>query len=244
MTFSFASIALGNDVVVDTSAPRIGGGGFNVDTGCQKATITHIYIEQSPHKKDPQGNNIDGGSTWFCMQLATESGATVDIRECFMSGMSKQYSTTYINKNTGKKVPLPGHAKFQDLVKVVLRKDLSQLSDPQTKVIEKYNFDLKKRAPTQVAMVMDLVGKEVIAGFVKKIEDKRNGDGTRTFNEVDRWYDAETRMNAFEMEHGLEGEAFFMDKWDERNKGQTRDTSTKTGGTTVSATPTGSLLSL
>lgn len=131
--------------------------------------------------------------------------------------------------DTSKKVPLPGFTVIDDMCLVTDGKPLSE-QDSEEKVINVYDFDLKREAPKAVQVLTGLTGKTVSIGVVRQLENKSQKEGdkyvpiadTRETNFIDKVFHTETKMTVVEARNGAE-EAIFWDTWLKANKGQTRD---------------------
>lgn len=144
----------------------------------------------------------------------------------------------YYERNK-KKNPLPGFTVANDLALLTTGLPLSE-QDIEERVVKLYDFDAKAEVPTKVLAVISLHGKPVKVGIIKEIVDKnvKNGAGeyvpsgeTREQNTIDKVFHAETGKTVAEYTNKVE-KAEFIHKWEERNKGQTRDRSTAGGAKT------------
>jgi len=143
----------------------------------------------------------------------------------------KEGKNYFLNKDDKtKKVPLPGFTTVDDICLCTVEKDLSEV-DVEEKVVKIYDFEAKKEVPTNVPVLIELIGKTVGLGILKVLENKSVKDAngeyqptneTREINEIDKVFHDETGYTVVEVRAGLEAPSF-KDGWIERNKGKTRD---------------------
>lgn len=174
---------------------------------------------------------------------------------------NKKGENFFLNKqDKTKKVPLPGYTTINDMCLVTTGEPLSE-QETEEKTMNIYDYDAKKELPTSVQMITGLIGEVVTVGIVKTLENKakKNGNGeyvdtaeTREVNNIDKVFHTESSMTVVEARDGAE-EAAFMEAWNDRNSGQTRDKRTikdgeggtdgapKSGGSTGDKAPKKSL---
>lgn len=141
---------------------------------------------------------------------------------------NKNGECSYKNKND-KSVFLPGWQMANDIAMMTAETEFSNC-DFEEKVINLYNYELKKEVPSTVPMCMDMVGKKLLVAIQKRLVNKqeKNADGvyidtaeSKEENLIDKVFHPDTRQTLSE---ALEGrEAGFYEKWLEANKGKTRD---------------------
>ncbi|GAG13407.1 unnamed protein product [marine sediment metagenome] len=125
----------------------------------------------------------------------------------------------------------------------------------ETKTINLYDYDAKKEQPTDVDMIMDLIGKETTAGVIKQIVDKNiknpNFDTSKPFgpanqtyipsgttkneNEIDKLFHTDGRTIT---EIRAKKDPVFKDTWLAKWEGKTKDKSAAKAGV-VSGAPKG-----
>lgn len=210
---------LSTDKTIANEKDVIGGGSRLLETGIYKSTVNHAYVTKSA-----------GGAIGMVVSLKTEAGQ--DLRQTFWmtSGTAKGCKNYYEDKK-GDKQYLPGFLLGNALCLLTVGQEISTLETEQ-KVIPLYNAEAKAEVPTKVDMLMDLVGKEVIAAVVKQTVDKTKKNETtgvyeptgetRDENEVDKFFRARDRMTTAEIRAQAET-ASFIDTWVEKNAGKTRD---------------------
>ena len=185
---------------------------------------------------------------------ASASGA-ISVNISFKTNNRTVRQTVYISNRKGefvyrnkdkKDLPLPGYAQMDAFFTAVTGKGLSSQS-LEEKVINIYNYDLKKEIPQTRKVFMDILNKPIAAGILKISEERTTKEsnytvGTgeyRNLNEFNKWFDAETGLTNVEKKAG-ETEAKVLENWKKANTGNevirnaaTRDTS-KAGAPTSS----------
>ena len=224
---------------LEESQDRLGGY-TPLDSDIYTGTIKAMYAGHS-----------QGGAMSVTM-LADLAGK--EYRETFYV-TNKKGENFYLNPNDKtKKVPLPGFTIVDDICLIVTGKPLAE-QESEEKVINIYDYELKKEVPKSVPMLTELLGQKITLGIIKQVENKnvKQGDDyvataeTREINLVDKVFHPEMKLTVAEARNSQE-EAKFHDAWAERNRGQTRDKRTlkdgaggtpgaspKAGGTTGAA---------
>ena len=121
--------------------------------------------------------------------------------------------------------------------------------EPRT--IKLYSSESKKEVPTEVAMCVEMLGKPVTGGVIKRIVDKNkksdqtdaNGKiiylptgETRAENELVKLFRTRDRMTVTEILSKAE-QAAFADKWAAKWNGQVDDKSSKNGQSGTAGLP-------
>lgn len=206
---------------LEESQDRLGGY-TPLDSDIYTGTIKAMYAGHS-----------QGGAMSVTM-LADLAGK--EYRETFYV-TNKKGENFYLNPNDKtKKVPLPGFTIVDDICLIVTEKPLAE-QESEEKVINIYDYELKKEVPKSVLMLTELLGQKITLGIIKQIENKnvKQGDDyvataeTREINLVDKVFHPEMKLTVAEARNGQE-EAKFHDAWAERNRGQTRDKRTLKDG--------------
>lgn len=202
------------------------GGSRLRDSGLYPMTINLAYITKST-----------GGAMALNLLLADDDG---DVRQQLWI-TNRNGENTYVDRK-GDKQYLPGFNMANSLCLLALGKEIAAL-DTEDKVINLYNYEAKADVPTKVAMITDLLGKEILVGLLKQTVDKNkenpNFDSskpehkennpkyvpsgeTRDENEVDKFFRAEDRMTSSEIK-AQATEAVFVETWNTKWKGITRN---------------------
>lgn len=141
----------------------------------------------------------------------------------------------FLNKDDKtKKVPLPGFTTVDDICLCATGKPLAEQATEE-KQVKVYNPDTKTEEPKAVPVMVELLGKKVILGITKQLENKSDKVGdvyvpnadTREINFIDKVFDVETKGTVAEARRAQKGDKVtlgdFHTAWVERNQGQTRD---------------------
>jgi hypothetical protein len=233
----FEGVQLDNSAVQDED--RVGGSNFAKieESGAYKGIIELAYLGEST-----------SGAKNITIHFKTTEGATHRETIYYTSGKAKGCKTTYTDA-TGTVRNLPGFKILRELAAVAGEVDVTEL-DVEEKVVALYDFAEKKEVPTEVQVLTDLVGKPVILGIIKNIEDKQakadDGSYQPTGETVVRYY-IDTVFSALEDEPFTFNElvlrqeqpdtkAAFYDKWVKSWEGKERDrTAAKKGHTSAKA---------
>jgi hypothetical protein len=212
-----------SDFAIDDSIEKeidsVGGNG-PVDSGLYGSTITMAYRHQSA-----------SGAHALVLHLATEGGRELRETIYFTSG-TKKGGKHYSEKN-GVRHYLPGFNLVNGLCLLTVAKNLSEL-EAVTKVVPIYSYDDKKEMPTEVPVLTDLLGQEIIAGVIKLTENKPvrtdageyvdSPDGaTRDKNTIDKFFRAKDQLTTAEIMAG-ETEPGFYTTWGDKHNGVTKNT--------------------
>lgn len=196
-----------------------------VETGLYLLKVMLAYITLSADKA-------------MALNVLFETPTKQQVRQQFWmtSGTKKGCKNFYINKKTKEKHYLPGFNQANGIALLTCNKGINQLTT-EKKTINLYDFDLKKEAPTDVDMVMELIDKEVTAGILKQIVDKNKADAsgvykptgeTRVENEIDKLFHTDGRT--ITEIRAKKTEATFKDTWLTKWDGITKDkTAAKAG---------------
>lgn len=193
----------------------LGGGRVVFETDAYEAKIKMAYVGKS-QSSDAQGINL----------ILDIGGQEFSPRAIYITNRNGE--NFYKDKNDGSKKLLPGFEQIDELCLVTTGQELSE-QDVQEKTIEIYNFDEKKMVPTNMPVLVDLIGKDVIVCIEKQNIDKTKKEGdayvptgeTVDVNEIAKFVHLESRMTVTEAREELD-EPVFLDKWVEKNKGNTR----------------------
>lgn len=137
----------------------------------------------------------------------------------------------YVDRGDNKtKHILPGWQTVEEICLLTTDQDLTEQAS-ETKTVKIYNFDEKKEVPTEVPVLINLIGKNIKLAVQKQTVDKqkKGDDGkyhntgeTRDENEIAKAFHIESGRTVTEYKQNVNpGE--FMGAWVERNKGKTRN---------------------
>lgn len=208
---------LTTDDSIANERDSIGGNG-PLNSGLHSFTVALAYIQKS-----------QGGALGLHLHLKTDDSRELRQTLWMTSGTAKGCKNYY--EKDGQKNYLPGFTAANSLALLTVGKEISQL-DTEQKVVSLYSFEAKAEVPTKVDVVMDLLGKPIIAGVIKQIVDKNvkneatgayepSGE-TREENEIDKFFRAKDRMTTSEIRAQVE-EAKFIDTWAAKWTDQVRD---------------------
>ncbi len=209
-------------------------GGYILDSGLYKMAIDMAYAEKSK-----------SGAMGLYLTFKNQAGKTLKQTIWVTGGDAKGNKHTYIDKNQEEQY-LPGFSQANNICALAIGKELAAIK-PEPKTIKVYNPELKKEAPMEKQVLTELLGAEIILGVTKIIENKSVKDSatnkyvddptgaTREVNDIDKAFRAKDGLTAAEI-RADETEAVFMNAWEEKNKGVTRN-KVKASTPTTGATP-------
>lgn len=179
-----------------------------------------------------------------CLNVTFKNDDNKELKQQFWMTTNKAKGCkAYFVTKQGDKNFLPGFVAATHLALLTSGKELKQLV-LENKFVKIYNSEQKKEVPTEVPMCVEMLGKQVTLGVIKRIVDKTKDSNTvdaqgnkvylptgetRTENEVVKIFRTRDRMTVTEIRAKAE-KAEFADKWLEKWKDQVEDRSTK-GGT-------------
>ncbi len=157
------------------------------------------------------------------------------------SGRDKGQSNTY--ERDGKKYQLPGFIVANHIAQCAVGKTVMELAFEEKKV-NVYDPEQKKELPKSVMVATELTGADISLAILKSTESQteKNQQGqyvpksdgsTRDVNNIDKVFNTAYKMTVHEAESKQKDPSFepeFWNKWLEKNKGETRDKTSKTGG--------------
>ena len=169
-----------------------------------------------------------------------------EVRQQFwMTSGTAKGGVNYYTDKQGQKQYLPGFVHANALTLLTVGKEIGQL-ETEKKVVNLYSATEKKEVPTQVDMLMDLIGQEVLLGVIKQTVDKTakneatgqyepTGE-TREENEVDKIFRARDKMTTAEIRAQAEQANFFA-VWEQKWAGKVKDKATKGANTGTAGVP-------
>lgn len=210
---------------------RLGGGYQPLDTDIYTGTIKLAYAGQS-----------SGGARSVTFILAGGDFGDREYRETVYV-TNRAGENTYVDKRSNKKNLLPGYINVDDICQVTVGKPLNEMAGEE-KVVNIYDAEAGKEVPKSVQCLVELHGKEVSVGIVRKTENQTEKDGngnyvpksdgsTRDVNNIEKVWNTAHKMTVAEARAKVDDQNFvpgFWDKWQEKNKGVTRDATTKGTG--------------
>lgn len=209
------------------------GGGFTWDTGLYSVVIDSAYLDMSK-----------GGAANITFGFKTAEGKALSQTIYVSSGTAKGQNNYYVDKQ-GEKQYLPGFTIADDIATLTTGDGIGTV-EQEDKMVEVYNAELGKKAPTTKPVFMDLIGKEVVLGIVK-IKEFKNvkndmtgayepGTEVREFNEIAKVF-SETGHTVVETKS--DAKAAFVNIWAEKNPASyVRDKTKGKGGAPKAAADT------
>lgn len=202
-------------------------------------TIKHAFVQKSK-----------GGAMGIVLSLVTPEDREIRMTEYITSGDAKGNKTYYEKKGKNEvmeQYALPGFTLIDGLAQVTLGKSILKCTD-EKRTIKLYNFDAKTEVPTEVDMLVELVGQKVLGCVLNQIQDKTaKNDATGEYdptgqtysvNVVDKFLNEATRKTAAEIANNVD--ATFADSWLAKWKGQIDDQSTEVKGAGLKGAPAAS----
>lgn len=188
----------------------VGGGFKSLPSGIYGFDVLLAYCGKSK-----------GGAKF--VQLELKEVDTDNKRRFTIYVSNKEGSIKYKNKKTGALEYLPGFLTIDSLCLLTVGKPLVQLqAQIEKKTINLYNFDLKREVPTEVDMLMPLIGQRIKAGILETIENKSAKNPStgeyepinekRTINEIDKFFRDRDDKTVGEIV-GKKEKAEFIDTW-------------------------------
>lgn len=209
---------------MEATEDRLGGGFSPLDTDVYTGKIKLAYAGQSSR-----------GARNVTLILVGGDFGDREYRETI-------YITNVKGENfylkEGKKYQLPGFILLNHLAQVTVGKELHELVG-EDKQVNIYDPEQKKELPKAVPVLVELLGQEASFAIQKSLENKteKNAQGgydaineTRDTNNIEKVFHTASKMTVHEAQAKQKDatvEAEFWDKWVERNKGKTRDKTSK-----------------
>lgn len=218
-----SGLTTSNDIAAEKDSV---GGGFVLDSNVYNFTIKLAYLQKAA-----------SDALALVVHLTTEDNKDVRQQFWMTSGKEKGCKNYFVDKK-GEKQYLPGFNMANSLCLLTVGKEISQM-ETETKVINLYSSEAKAEVPTNVAMLTELLGKQVLGGLIKQVVGKTAKDAagnyqptgeTREENELDKLFRERDGKTTAEI-LAQAPEAVFIETWKKKWVGQVKDKSTKTAGT-------------
>lgn len=137
---------------------------------------------------------------------------------------NKKGENFFIDKNTQKKVPLPGFTTVNNICMITTGKPLSEQTIEE-KIFNVWDKEASKELPKSVPTLIDTIDQEISFGILKYLEDKTKLEGnayvptgeTRETNQIAVVFHTESHSTLLEAEKAQD--AVFWDKWSEKYVG-------------------------
>lgn len=208
---------LTTDSSIEDEKDVVGGGYSPFESGLYTGTVALAFLTKST-----------GGALALNLHLSI-NGRELRQQLWMTSGDAKGNKNFYLDKD-GEKQYLPGFIHANALALLTVGKEISQL-DTEKKVVNLYSSATKSEVPTEVEMLVDLLGKEIMVGVIKQLVAKNAKDASgeyvptgesREENEIDKFFRASDRKTTAEIRAQV-AEAAFADTWAKKWTGQVRD---------------------
>lgn len=209
---------------LETTTDNLGGGSFTRESDIYSGKIKMAYAGAS-----------SGGARFVHVIVDMPDGKEFKSTEYITNKKGENF---YLNKSdNSKKVPLPGFTTIDDICLCATGKPLAE-QDAEEKIVKIYDFEAKAELPTSVPVLIELLGQDISLAILKVTENKqaKNASGvyeatadTREINSIDKVFITDSRMTVVEERNRAE-KPVFWDSWLERNKGKTRDKTSKVIG--------------
>lgn len=218
-----SGLTTSNDIAAEKDSV---GGGSVLDSNVYNFTIKLAYLQKAA-----------SDALSLVVHLTTEDNKDVRQQLWMTSGEKKGCKNYFVDKN-GDKQYLPGFNMANSLCLLTVGKEISEMVT-ETKVVNLYNSESKAEVPTNVEMLTELLGKQVLGGLIKQIVDKNVKDAagnyvpsgeTREENELDKLFRERDGKTTAEI-LAQAPEAVFIETWKKKWVGQVRDRVTKQAGT-------------
>lgn len=206
---------IATDDSIQNEKDSVGSGG-PVESGLYPSKVALAYVMKAA-----------SGALGLVTHFKTEAGR--ELRETFwMTSGTAKGGKNYYEKD-GQKHYLPGFNVANSLALLTVGKEISEL-DTETKVVNVYSKEASAEVPTKVEVVTDLLNQDVILGIIKQTVNKnvKTEAGyvataeTREENTVDKIFRASDRKTTAEIRAQAD-EATFIDTWETKWAGNTRD---------------------
>jgi len=216
---SFANLK--TDASIEKDVDSVGPSSGPVPSALYPGTISMAYYHKA-----------DSGALAVVVHLKSEDGRDIRNTVYVTSGDAKGNHNYY--EKDGQKKYLPGFSLINGMCLLTTGKELGDLV-PEEKTIKIYDFKERKEVNTAVPVLTELLGKPVIAGVLRQIEDKnvKNDQGvyvpsgeTRVINEIDKFFKADNKLTTAEILAGATDPGFYA-TWGEKWNGVDKDRSTK-----------------
>jgi hypothetical protein len=215
---------LKTDASIANEVDSVGSGFGPVESGLYNHTIKMAYLGVSA-----------GGANKVTVHLADDSGKEIRQEFWVTSGTAKGGKNYYEDKDGNRKY-LPGFEMANSLCLLTVGDELFTVAEAaEPKLIKLWNSTAKAEVPTEVPVLVTLLGKKIVSGVIRQIVDKnvKNDAGeyvpsgeTRMENEVDKFFRDGTRLTTAEIRAGLT-EATFADTWAKKWTGVDRNKASK-----------------
>jgi hypothetical protein len=197
------------------------------------ALLSQIEIDDTVEDKDSLGGGsnfqpVESGIYLATVTMAHElksAKGSLGIRLTLLTDDKHEISENiYITSAKDNRKPTFKYPIVNSLSLLTSGKNIGEVV-PETKVVDQWNYDLKKNIPTEVEMLTDLMNKEVYVGVLKVRENKKDYannyaklPGERVFNQLDKFFHGTSKLTTAQIATGQSEPTFFND-WKEKHTG-------------------------
>lgn len=198
-----------------------------LDTDLYRATVKMAYLNKAKSGAMSVAFEFDLGGKSFKKEIYFTNAKGENF-----------FMTKPKDSSKPKSVSLPGMTVVNDICIVTTGESLkAQRSSAEKKMVNVYNFDLKKDVPTEVTVLVGLLGKQLALAITKVVENKKEKQGEEwvptseevTTNEIEKAVFFSDGRTVSEWEK--KDEAKWAEGWVKRNRGQVKKKLTWKGGT-------------
>ena len=216
---TFTSMKPADADVVENETDSVGGSSGPLESGAYPAKVEVAYVKKAA-----------SGAVGVVLLLKTSSGRELRTTEWVQSGDAKGNNNFYVDKRSGEKRYLPGFNTVNSLCLLTAGIELYDVTT-KTKLVDIYDFDLKKDIPTEVEVITDIIGKDIIVGAIRQTVDKQQKDDSGTYvntgetrdeNEINKFFRASDKLTTAEI-RAESTEPAFHNTWAEKWTGVTRN---------------------
>lgn len=193
----------------------LGGGFQTLPSDVYDAVIAMAYVDKSK-----------GGAQFIEFEFKLPDNKTHKETVYVTSGDDKGNKFTY--EKNGKEFYLPGYILADEICAVTTEQLLSQ-QDSDNRLVEVYDFESKQKLQKEFPVLIDLIGKKLKIAISETKENKKEKVGgkwvetseVRMSNNISKAFSTDG-LTVNELMDG-ETDSAFMEKWLDKNKGNTVD---------------------
>ncbi|UCR75512.1 ssDNA binding protein [Alcaligenes phage vB_Af_QDWS595] len=200
---------------MEETTDRLGGGNFVFESGLYTGTIELMYAHKS-----------ESGANGITFHVKMPDGTVLKQTEWVTNRKGENF---YLSSQSGKNAPLPGFTVINDICLCTVGQELREMKFEE-KQVNQWDKEAKAEVPKAALVAMAVIGKTITLGVlkVKKNKTKKNDQGAyvdineaREENTIDKVFHTKTRRTVVEARK--QQEAAFIDGWEKKNTGVTRD---------------------
>ncbi len=222
---------LSYDNSIQEEKDSLGGGRSLFESGVYLATIKLAYLEKA--SSGALGVNL----------TADIDGQEYKETLWVTSGDAKGNKNFYVDTRSGEKRYLAGFLQADGISLLSTGKSISEQAT-ERKIVKVYNYVEKKELPTEVDVLVDMLGKQIQLAILKEITFKREKQDDNSYKETTDTQESNVIDKVFHANHGKTvaecraqvEKAEFIEEWKAKWAGVAKD---KTKGKTPNGSGTG-----